>query len=252
MYAEEPELLVEASRRGRADTEIKHAQKLADSFVVIGKGHKKMICLCNSGDRNLKNYSSTPIILKKKSTGSSALEESTIGACQQLGSSSDDLSEDEPNINPDIDGSYVFNEHLDSFGREIQELLVCYSCPVPLGNFESLYELVKDVRPVLVWRIIDYESFGVTGLEELVEKNKISGGWAHPDPKHRDPPTPRATRDGEGEDYGLPEMQKEKNTATHQSPDRDRSEEEDAAAATGDRQEDAAAARVSSDVHEPL
>ncbi|KAG0520530.1 hypothetical protein BDA96_08G082100 [Sorghum bicolor] len=140
-------------------------EKLADSFVVIGKGHRKMICLCNSGDRNLKNYSSTPIILKKKSTGSSVLEESTIGACQQLGSSSDDLSEDEPNINPDIDGTYVFNEHLDSFRREIQELLVCYACPVPLGNFESLYEQRYK-------KIIDYESFGVTGLEELVEKVK--------------------------------------------------------------------------------
>ena len=124
-----------------------------------------MICLRNSGDRNLKNYSSTPIILKKKNTGSSALEESTIGACQQLGSSSDDLSEDEPNINPDIDGAYVFSDHLDSFRREIQELLVCYSCPVPLGNFESLYEQRYK-------KIIDYESLGVTGLEELVEKVK--------------------------------------------------------------------------------
>jgi len=138
-------------------------EKLADSFVVIGKGQRKMICLRNS--RNLKSFPSTPIILKKEKRGSSALEESTIGACQQLGSSSDDLSEDEQNINTDIDGAYVFDDHLDSFRREIQELLVCYSCPVPLGNFENLYEQRYK-------KTIDYESFGVAGLEELVEKVK--------------------------------------------------------------------------------
>ncbi|KAK8458152.1 hypothetical protein SEVIR_3G305400v4 [Setaria viridis] len=140
-------------------------EKLADSFVVIGKGQRKMICLRNSGDRNLKNCPSTPIILKKEKRGSCALEESTIGACQQLGSSSDDLSEDERNINPDIDGAYLFDDHLDSFRREIQELLVCYSCPVPLGKFENLYEQRYK-------KTIDYEGFGVAGLEELVEKFK--------------------------------------------------------------------------------
>jgi hypothetical protein len=140
-------------------------EKLADSFVVMGKGQRKMICLRNSGDRNLKNCPSTPVILKKIKRGSCALEESTIGACQQLGSSSDDLSEDEQNITPDIDGAYLFDDHLDSFRREIQELLVCYSCPVPLGKFENLYEQRYK-------KTIDYEGFGVAGLEELVEKFK--------------------------------------------------------------------------------
>jgi hypothetical protein len=60
---------------------------------------------------------------------------------------------------------YMFNEYLDNFRREIQELLVCYSCPVPLGNFESLYEQRYK-------KITDYESLGVTRLEELVEKVK--------------------------------------------------------------------------------
>ncbi|XP_062202353.1 uncharacterized protein LOC133904809 isoform X2 [Phragmites australis] len=140
-------------------------EKLADSFIVIGKGQRKMICLRNSGDRNLKNYQSTPIILTKEKRGSSVLEESAIGTCQQLGSSSDDLSEDERNMNPDVDGEYVFDDHLDSFRKEIQELLVCYSCPVLLGNLECLYEQRYK-------KTIDYESFGVAGLEELVEKVK--------------------------------------------------------------------------------
>ncbi|KAF2918682.1 uncharacterized protein [Oryza sativa Japonica Group] len=140
-------------------------EKLADSFVVIGKGHRKVICLRNSGDSNLKKYSTTPIILKKENRGGSILDESTIGTGQQLGSSSDDFSEDERNINPDVDGAYAFDSHLDNFRQEIQELLVCYSCPVPLGNFKSLYE--QRYKKTLI-----YESFGVDGLEELVEKVK--------------------------------------------------------------------------------
>jgi hypothetical protein len=134
-------------------------EKLADSFIVIGKGHKKMICLRNSVDRTLKNYPSTPIILKKEKGGGSAFEDSAIGPCQQLGSSSDDLSEDERHINPDIDGACVFDDHIDSFRKEIQELLVCYSCPVLLGNFESLYEQRYK-------KTIDYVCFGVNRLEE--------------------------------------------------------------------------------------
>ncbi|GJN13315.1 hypothetical protein PR202_gb00007 [Eleusine coracana subsp. coracana] len=143
-------------------------EKLADSFVVVGKGHKKMICLRNSSDRTLKNLPSTPIILKKEKRGGSAFEDSATGACQQLGSSSDDLSEDERHINPDIDGAYMFDDHLDSFRKEIQELLVCYSCPVLLGNFESLYEQRYK-------KTIDYDSFGVTGLEQLVEGERCRG-----------------------------------------------------------------------------
>lgn len=145
-------------------------EKLADSFAVIGKGQRKMICLRNSVDRNLKTYpTSTPImLLKKEKRGSCALEESIIGgACQQqLGSSSDDLSEDEQNMNPDdIDRAFVLDDQLESLKREIQELLVCYGCPVPLGNFDNLYEQRYKKR-------IDYESLRVSGLDELVEKVK--------------------------------------------------------------------------------
>ncbi|KAJ1260838.1 hypothetical protein BS78_10G263100 [Paspalum vaginatum] len=146
-------------------------EKLADSFVIIGKGQRKMICLRNSGDRNLKAYpTSAPImLLKKEKRGSCALAESTIGgACQQqLGSSSDDdLSEDEQNMNPEYtDGAFVLDDYLGSLKREVQELLVCYSCPVPLGNFENLYEQRYK-------KSIDYEGLGVAGLEELAEKVK--------------------------------------------------------------------------------
>ncbi|CAM0880591.1 unnamed protein product [Alopecurus aequalis] len=58
-------------------------EKLAESFVVIGQGQRKMICLRNSGDRNLKKYSSTPIILKNEKRGIATLGEGTTRTCQQ-------------------------------------------------------------------------------------------------------------------------------------------------------------------------
>ncbi|XP_014758811.1 uncharacterized protein LOC100833516 isoform X2 [Brachypodium distachyon] len=141
-------------------------EKLAESFVVMGQGQRKIICLRNSGDRNVKKYSSTPIILKNEKRLSATLGESAVGTCQQLSSSSDDFSEDEQNISPDVDGAYVFDEHLARCRTEIQDLLVCYyKCRLPLCDFESLYEQRYK-------KVLDYQSFGVNGLEELAEKLK--------------------------------------------------------------------------------
>jgi hypothetical protein len=141
-------------------------EKLAESFVVIGKGQRKMICLRNSGDRNLKKFSSTPIILKNDKRGSATLEDVTTGTCQQVSSSSDDFSEDEQNINPDVVGAYVFDSHLDNCSKEIEALLVCYlHYPLPLCQFESMYEQRYK-------KTLDYQSFGVDSLEELLGKLK--------------------------------------------------------------------------------
>uniref|UniRef100_A0ACD5VGV6 Uncharacterized protein n=1 Tax=Avena sativa TaxID=4498 RepID=A0ACD5VGV6_AVESA len=141
-------------------------EKLAESFVVIGKGQRKMICLRNSGDRNLKKFSSTPMILKNEKRGSATLEEGTTGTCQQVSSSSDDFSEDEQNINPDVVGAYVFDSHLDNCRKEIEALLVCYlQCPLPLCHFEAMYEQRYK-------KTLDYQSFGVDNLEELLGRLK--------------------------------------------------------------------------------
>ncbi|KAI4992545.1 hypothetical protein ZWY2020_057600, partial [Hordeum vulgare] len=141
-------------------------EKLAESFVVIGKGQRKMICLRNSGDRNMKKYPSTPIILKNEKRLNGTLEEGTSETCQQLSSSSEDLSEDEQNINPGVDGTYVFDSHLYKCRTEVEALLVCYlSCPLPLSHFESLYEQRYK-------KTLDYQSCGVDGLEELLNKLK--------------------------------------------------------------------------------
>ncbi|XP_047060035.1 uncharacterized protein LOC124666749 [Lolium rigidum] len=139
-------------------------EKLSESFVVIGKGQRKMICLRNSGDRNLKKFSSTPMILKNDKRGNATLEVGTTGTCRQVSSSSDDFSEDEQNISPDAIGAYVFDSHLDNCSKEIEALLVCYlHYPIPLCQFEDMYEQRYK-------KSLDYQSFGVDGLEELLCK----------------------------------------------------------------------------------
>ncbi|KAG1341997.1 hypothetical protein COCNU_05G002260 [Cocos nucifera] len=139
-------------------------QKMTDALVVVGKGQKKLLCLRNSADRNLKKCLSTPIILRKDKKGKGVLEENVdVGVCPHLGSSSDEFSDDERNANTVLGAAYDFDYHLESFRQEVQELLVCYSCPVPLSNFEALYEQRYK-------KALDYQSFGVNGLEELIEK----------------------------------------------------------------------------------
>lgn len=139
-------------------------KKMTDAMVVVGKGHKKLLCLRNSADRNMKKCPSTPIILRRDKKGKGVMEENVdVGVCPHLGSSSDEFSDDERNVDTVLDAAYDFNYHLESFRQEVQELLVCYSCPVPLSNFEALYEQRYK-------RALDYQSFGVAGLEELIEK----------------------------------------------------------------------------------
>lgn len=131
-------------------------KKMTDALIVVGKGHKKMLCLRNTDDRqNIKKCPcpSTPIILKREEKkGKSVVVE------ENSESSTDEFSDDERN-----NATYENNDHLESFKQEVQELLVCYSCPVPISALESLYEQRYK-------KALDYQSFGVDGLEELIEK----------------------------------------------------------------------------------
>ncbi|XP_010904954.1 uncharacterized protein [Elaeis guineensis] len=139
-------------------------KKMTDVLVVVGKGHKKLLCLRYSADRHMKKCPSTPVILRRDKKGKGVLEENVdVGVCPHIGSSSDEFSDDERNVDPVLGAAYDLDYHLESFRQEVQELLVCYSCPVPLGNFEALYEQRYK-------KALDYQSFGVDGLEELIEK----------------------------------------------------------------------------------
>lgn len=132
-------------------------KRMSDAFVVAGKGHKKLLCLRNPTDRQIKKFPITPVILKNDKKGKGVLAENMdSGICPNMGSSSDDFSDEEK-------AAYDFDDCLGSFRMEVQELLVCYSRPIPLGSFEALYEQRYK-------KSLDYQSFGVDGLEELVEK----------------------------------------------------------------------------------
>lgn len=133
--------------------------RMADTLILVGRGPKKCLCL-RSSDRHVKKYENIPIILKRNKNDKGIAGETTdIGISPNTGSSADDSSDDERNA----DTGCEVDDLLDGFRREIQEILVCYSCPVPLDYFEALYEQRYK-------KIIDYQKFGAEGLEELVEK----------------------------------------------------------------------------------
>lgn len=134
--------------------------RMADTLILVGRGPKKCLCIRNS-DRHVKKFDNTPIILKRnKNDKTIARETSDIGIIgHNTGSSSDDSSDDERNA----DTGCEFDDLLEGFRREMQEILVCYSCPVPLDCFETLYgQRYK--------KVIDYQKFGAEGLEELLKK----------------------------------------------------------------------------------
>lgn len=133
--------------------------KMADTFVVVGKGSHKLLRLRNTRDKQIKKCPGPTGILRRDQKGKGTAEESVdINICHNMGSSSDDLSDD--------DRSGEFDDRFDGFRQDVQELLVCYGyLPVPLSVFESLYKQRYK-------RVLDFQSFGVDGLEELMEKVK--------------------------------------------------------------------------------
>ncbi|WOL01713.1 hypothetical protein Cni_G10430 [Canna indica] len=138
-------------------------KKMSDTLVVVGKGHKKLVCLRNSADI-VKKGPCGPARVRKDKKGKQVLEENLdIGIYPDLGCTCDEYSDDEKNDDPSFDAEYEFQEQLKCIRHEIQELLVCYSCPVPLTMFETLYKQRYK-------KVVDCQSFGVDSLEELVEK----------------------------------------------------------------------------------
>ncbi|XP_074562427.1 uncharacterized protein LOC141818929 isoform X1 [Curcuma longa] len=136
-------------------------KKMGDTLFVVGKGHKKLVCQCNS---DMRRFPGRPTMVKKDK-GKQVLEENTeIITSAHSGCSSDEFSDDEKNDDPLL-GAGEFGDQLQCIRQEVQELLICYSCPVPLSSFHALYKqrYKKD---------INLRSFGVDSLEELMEKIK--------------------------------------------------------------------------------
>ncbi|KAK8944585.1 hypothetical protein KSP39_PZI007605 [Platanthera zijinensis] len=128
--------------------------RMADALILLGKGPKRLLCLRTS--RHDKKYENTPILLKENKNSKGVVGETAVfGIIPNTESSSDDLSDDERNADTVCE--------FEGFKQEMQEVLVCYSCPVPLNKFEALYERRYK-------KVIDYRKFGTEGLEELLEK----------------------------------------------------------------------------------
>lgn len=145
--------------------------KMADMLMIVGKGNKKVVLLRNSIGRQEKTGTYVPSLDGRDKKGKGAqVETIDICVCPNMGSSSDDFSDDdkagvleENNMDTALGSTYDLDYHLEGFRQEVQELLVCYSCRLLLSNFEALYEQRYK-------KCLDYQSLGVSGLEELIEK----------------------------------------------------------------------------------
>uniref|UniRef100_A0A1D1YNF8 Limkain-b1 n=1 Tax=Anthurium amnicola TaxID=1678845 RepID=A0A1D1YNF8_9ARAE len=144
--------------------------KMADALMILGRGNKKVVFLRNAC-RQEKTGTCIPSLDTRDKKGKGAQAETIdICVCPNVGSSSDDFSDDdkigvleESNVDTSLGTTYEFDYHLESFRQEVQELLVCYSCRLLLSNFEVLYEQRYK-------KSLDYQNFGVSRLEELIDK----------------------------------------------------------------------------------
>lgn len=146
-------------------------KKMSDAMAVEGR-HRKFVYL-----RNWKAGPSAPplSLAKKDKKGKGAWEENAnvvTGGC-----SSDEFSDDERVVIEEHDersctgkGNQgraarceIDDRVLEQFRYELQEILVSYSCRIFLGCFEAIYQQRYKKQ-------LEYQSFGVDKLEDLLEK----------------------------------------------------------------------------------
>lgn len=138
-------------------------KKMADAISIEGKEHRKFVCLRNS--KSGPNF--PPVILARRDKKGKGAQEDGI-ELMAGGGSSDELSDDDRNGGEKsnlqtTDGSRIIDQNLDDFKYELQEILVSYSCRIFIGCFEAIYQQRHK-------RQLDYSSFGVNNLDELLEK----------------------------------------------------------------------------------
>ncbi|XP_075520978.1 uncharacterized protein LOC142554186 isoform X2 [Primulina tabacum] len=149
--------------------------KMADVIAIEGKGQKKFVCL-----RNLKCelVGSPPLILARRDNkkGKGVQEDNNNGVMAEVGFS-DEFSDDERVILGENDDAVereksnlvtngpcrIIHQRFNKFKCELQEILVSYSCRIFLGYFEEIYRQ-RYKRP------LDYQTFAVNHLEELLQK----------------------------------------------------------------------------------
>lgn len=146
-------------------------KKMGDMIVIHGKGPKKFVCL------NTKcGQIGTPVILargnRKEKEPQDANVDATVGSGSSdefsgdetaVGGGHDDTQEGESCNLEVVDQSLIVNSGLNKFKYELQEIMVSYSCRISLGSFRDIYQQRYKKQ-------LDYVSFGVNNLEELLEK----------------------------------------------------------------------------------
>lgn len=140
---------------------------VADTLTVEGEACRKLFCPCSSIHRSDGARPSAPVSKNKK-----GVHENTemVSSFNMVGSS-DEFSGDEKvvyaqdarTIETNLGPAQEFNEHLELFRQELQELLVSHSCKILLSSFEPLYEQQYK-------KTLNYLIFGVDELEELIGK----------------------------------------------------------------------------------
>ncbi|KAL7156824.1 hypothetical protein ABFS83_02G035200 [Erythranthe nasuta] len=137
-------------------------KKMVDSIAIEGKGQRKTVCLRSSKGGSI----NPPVILARREKKGKGVQEDggidvIIGGC----GSSDELSDDD-RVAVDLETtepSQVIDYNLKNFRYELQEILVSYSCRIFLGCFEAIYQQRYKKE-------LDYVLYGVSCLEELLEK----------------------------------------------------------------------------------
>ncbi|KDP32269.1 hypothetical protein JCGZ_14790 [Jatropha curcas] len=147
-------------------------KKMNDALAIDGKGQKKFVYL-----RNWKaSPSAPPLVLARKDGKGKGTQEENLGIMTGCGSS-DEFSDEERVVVEELEertnngkistGTTArcedFDQNLEQFKHELQEILVSYSCRIFLGCFEEIYQQ-RYKKP------LDCQRFGVDELEELFNK----------------------------------------------------------------------------------
>lgn len=146
---------------------VKLLKKMSDAISVEGTGQKKIAYLHNS----CAVPSAPPLTILKRDNKGKGTQEGNADIVTGAGSS-DEFSDDERGLTKEHGGSCeksdmgaIVEKSLENFKYELQEILVSYSCRIFLGCFEAIYQQRYK-------RQLDYESFGVDELEQLLAKVK--------------------------------------------------------------------------------
>ncbi|XP_065870361.1 uncharacterized protein [Euphorbia lathyris] len=137
--------------------------KMSDVLAIDGKGQKKFVYL-----RNWKaSRSAPPIILARRDKKGKGTNEDGLDT-MPAGGSSDEFSDEERMVVEEQEDKKnqcktSTEQNLEQFKLELQEILVSYSCRIFLGCFEAIYQQRYKKQ-------LDYQSFGVHQLEELLNK----------------------------------------------------------------------------------